>query len=224
MTARTPDPLAILPDVAARPLWRGRTHAWAFVAAMAGGIALVAFASDGRARLALGIYAVTVVGLFGVSALYHRTSWRSSRARAWMRRADHTMIFLLIAGTYTPFAMLVLHGTVATVILITIWSGAAAGIVLKLVWIRAPKWLAAVLYVALGWVAIASFPQLLEHAGLGRTLLVAAGGLLYTVGAVVYATRRPDPVPAVFGYHEVFHALVVAAAALQFAAVASVSL
>jgi hemolysin III len=205
-------------------VWRGRTHAWAFVAALAAGIALVALAPDGRARLAVTIYAVTVVGLFGVSALYHRVPWRSAAARAWMRRADHSMIFLVIAGTYTPFALLVLKGSTATTILVVVWAGALAGILLKLVWIHAPKWLAAGAYVALGWVVVAAFPQLLEHAGLTKTLLLAAGGLLYTAGAVVYALRRPDPVPTVFGYHEVFHALVIAAAALQFAVVAAIAL
>jgi hemolysin III len=216
--------IPLLPDVSARPVWRGRTHAWAFFAALVGGIALVAMAPDGRARLALGIYAITVAGLFGVSAVYHRTPWRSAVARAWMRRADHAMIFLLIAGTYTPFALLVLKGSTATAVLIIVWAGALAGIVLKLLWIHAPKWLGAGAYVALGWVAVAAFPQLLEHAGLAATLVLAAGGLLYTVGAVVYALRRPDPLPTVFGYHEVFHALVIAAAALQFAVVAAVAL
>jgi hemolysin III len=214
----------ILPDVSARPLWRGRTHARAFVAAVIGGVALVAFAPDGRARMALGIYAATVAGLFGVSALYHRVSWRSATARAWMRRADHSMIFLLIAGTYTPFALLVLEGSIATAILVAVWAGAAAGIVLKLVWIHAPKWLGASAYVALGWVAVAAFPELLVHAGIPATALMAAGGLLYTAGAVVYAVQRPDPIPTVFGYHEVFHVLVIAAAALQFAVIAAVAL
>ena len=134
------------------------------------------------------------------------------------------MIFLLIAGTYTPFALLVLKGSMATAILITVWAGAAGGILLKLVWIHAPKWLGSLFYVALGWVAVVVFPELLHHAGLGTTLLVALGGVLYTIGAVVYATRKPDPVPLVFGYHEVFHALVIAAAALQFAAIAVVCL
>src|SRR5690606_24524078 len=145
---------------------------------------------------------------FGVSALYHRVPWRSATARVWMRRADHAMIFLLIAGTYTPFALLVLQGPIADAILIVVWAGALTGIVLKLIWIHAPKGLAAAAYVALGWVAVIAFPQLVEHAGVVATALVASGGVLYTAGAIVYAIRRPDPVPAVFGYHEVFHALV----------------
>jgi hemolysin III len=215
---------SILPDVSARPLWRGRTHAWAFIAALIGGVALVAFAPDGRARIALTIYAISLAGLFGVSALYHRIPWQSASARQWMKRADHSMIFVVIAGSYTPFALLVLHGTLATVILVTVWSGAFAGIVLKLIWIGAPKWLGALAYVALGWVAVAAFPQIWTNAGVGLSLLLAFGGLLYTLGAVVYATQRPDPIPTVFGYHEVFHALVIGAAALQFAVIAAVAL
>jgi hemolysin III len=136
-----------------------------------------------------------------------------------MRRLDHSMIFLLIAGTYTPFALLVLEGTLATVILLVVWIGALVGIVLKLVWIDAPKPVVAVLYVMLGWVAVAAFPDLAAGLGATSTVLVGAGGLLYTAGAVVYALGRPNPVPAVFGYHEVFHALVIAAAALQYAVI-----
>jgi hemolysin III len=137
-----------------------------------------------------------------------------------MRRLDHSMIFLLIAGTYTPFALLVLDGTLAVVILSVVWAGALGGIVLKLVWIDAPKPLVALLYVLLGWVAVAAFPDLLDGLGVTSMVLVAAGGLLYTAGAVVYTLGRPDPVPTVFGYHEIFHALVIAAAALQYAVIA----
>jgi hemolysin III len=137
-----------------------------------------------------------------------------------MRRLDHSMIFMLIAGTYTPFALLALHGALADAILAVVWSAALAGIVLKLLWIDAPKWLIAGIYVALGWVALAAFPQMLERIGVTATAMVAVGGVLYTLGAVVYARRRPDPAPAVFGYHEIFHALVIAAAALQYAVVA----
>jgi hemolysin III len=137
-----------------------------------------------------------------------------------MRRVDHSMIFLLIAGTYTPFALLVLDGTLAVVILSVVWAGALGGIVLKLLWIDAPKPLAAVLYVALGWVAVAAFPDLLDRLGVTSTVLIAVGGVLYTAGAVVYAVGRPDPSPTVFGYHEIFHALVIAAAALQYGVIA----
>jgi hemolysin III len=204
---------------APRPRLRGVSHQWAFFFSLLAGGALVLAAPAGEATVASAIYAVSVAALFGTSALYHRVTWASLTARRWMRRLDHSMIFLLIAGTYTPFAVLVLEGTLATVILLVVWTGALAGVALKLVWIDAPKPLVAVLYVLLGWVAVAAFPDLVAGLGVTSTALVAAGGMLYTAGAVVYALGRPNPVPAVFGYHEVFHALVIAAAALQYAAI-----
>ena len=158
--------------------------------------------------------------LFGTSALYHRINWRTDSARRWMRRLDHSAIFLLIAGTYTPFAILVVDGTMAQVITAVVWGGALLGILLKLVWIDAPKWLAALAYVLLGWVAVAVMPEMMSDLGITATALVAGGGLLYTVGAIIYAMRRPDPSPTVFGYHEVFHVLVIAAAGLQYAVIA----
>jgi hemolysin III len=184
------------------------------------GIALVASAPSARARLAAAIYAASVAALFGSSALYHRVAWRSPGERRWMRRLDHSMIFVLIAGTYTPFALLALRGALASALLIAVWAGAAAGIVLKLAWIDAPEWLVALLYVLLGWVGAIALPGLIATLGAGPAALVAAGGVLYTAGAVIYARKRPDPVSAVFGYHEVFHILVIAAAALQYAAIA----
>ena len=218
MTEASRPPL--LPSGVPKPRLRGVSHQWAFVVSLVTGTALVLSAPTGKATAAAAIYAATVAGLFGASALYHRITWASAAARRWMRRLDHSMIFLLIAGTYTPFALLSLDGAIATVILFAVWAGALAGIVMKLFWIDAPKWLVALTYVLLGWVAVAAFPQLLSDIGVTATTLVAVGGLLYTVGAVVYARQRPDPVPTVFGYHEVFHALVIAAAALQFAVVA----
>ena len=203
-----------------KPRLRGVSHQWAFFFSLAAGFTLVVAAPTGEATVAAAIYAASVAALFGTSALYHRITWASQNARRWMRRLDHSMIFLLIAGTYTPFALLVLEGTLAIVILVVVWAGALGGIVLKLVWIDAPKPLVAVLYVMLGWVAVAAFPDLIRELGVTSTALVVAGGLLYTAGAVVYALGRPDPVPTVFGYHEVFHALVIAAAALQYAAIA----
>jgi hemolysin III len=205
---------------AVKPRLRGVFHQWAFFVSLVAGAVLVLVAPAGQATLATTIYALTVAGLFGVSAVYHRVNWVSASARRWMRRLDHSMIFLLIAGTYTPFALLVLDGPLATAILIAVWGGALAGIVLNLVWIDAPKWLTAIVYVALGWVAVIAFPGLFEDLGVTPTMLVALGGLLYTAGAVVYASRRPDPAPAVFGYHEIFHALVIAAAAVQYSVVA----
>jgi hemolysin III len=137
-----------------------------------------------------------------------------------MRRLDHSAIFVLIAGSYTPFALLVLHGGLATAILVVVWAGAAGGVVLNLAWADAPKWLIAIVYVAIGWVAAAATPDLWRDLGAVPTLLIGAGGVLYSLGAAVYATQRPDPSPEVFGYHEVFHLLVIAAAALQYAVVA----
>jgi len=203
-----------------RPQLRGVTHQWAFFVFAVLGVALVATAPPGRGTLAAAIYAACVVVLFGSSALYHRVTWRSDSTRRWMRRLDHSAIFLLIAGTYTPFALLILDGTLADVVLAVIWVGALGGIVLKLLWIDAPKWLAAAIYVALGWVAVAVVPDLVSEVGVAASAMVGVGGLFYTVGAVIYALRRPDPIPTVFGYHEVFHALVIAAAALQYAVVA----
>jgi hemolysin III len=203
-----------------KPRLRGVSHQWAFFVSLLTGTALVIAAPSGRATLAAAVYAASVAALFGTSALYHRITWASQAARRWMRRLDHSMIFLLIAGTYTPFALLSLSGGLATAILIAVWAGAGAGILLKLVWIDAPKWLVAVIYVTLGWVAVAAFPELYDALGVTAVAMVAAGGVLYTAGALIYATRRPDPAPAVFGYHEVFHALVIVAAALQYAVVA----
>lgn len=208
------------PPFFAKPRLRGVSHQWAFFVSVVVGALLVVLAPRGEARLAAAIYAASNAGLFGASALYHRVAWSSLGARRWMRRLDHSMIFVLIAGSYTPFALLVLHGGLATVVLLVVWGGAVGGLILNLVWIDAPKTLITALYVMLGWVAVATFPQLLEELGVGGASLVAASGLLYTIGALVYARRHPDPAPAVFGYHEVFHALVVAAAALQFGAVA----
>ena len=206
--------------IRARPQLRGVTHQWAFFISVVLGVVLVISAPPGKGTLAAAVYAVCVALLFGTSALYHRVTWQTDAARRWMRRLDHSAIFLLIAGTYTPFALLVLHGSLADVVLAVIWSGAVGGILLKLLWIDAPKWLAAVIYVGLGWVAVAVTPDLIGQVGVTASILVATGGILYTLGAVTYALRRPDPLPAVFGYHEVFHALVIIAAALQYAVIA----
>ena len=208
-----------VPSLPPRPRFRGVVHQWSFFVALVAGAALVAWAPAGRATVASAVYAVALAGLLGTSALYHRITWQP-RARAWLRRLDHSMIFVLIAGTYTPFAVLVLDGTLSDVVLIGVWGGAAAGIVFTLAWADAPKWLAAASYVALGWFSIISVPEIASRAGAGALVLLAVGGVAYTVGAVVYALRRPDPRPATFGYHEIFHVLVVIAAAAHFTAVA----
>jgi hemolysin III len=202
-----------------KPKLRGVSHQYAFFVSLACGIALILGASDGRARLAAGIYAAAVSALLGTSALYHRITWRPA-ARRWMRRLDHSMIFVLIAGTYTPVALLALKGSLATTILIVLWAGALGGVVFKLLWIDAPKWLFAGVYVALGLVSAAVFGELPSAIGWLGVAGLATGGLLYVLGAIVYASGRPNPWPRVFGYHEIFHALVIAAAALQYAVIA----
>jgi hemolysin III len=203
-----------------KPRMRGVLHMYGALVSIPLGVALVIAAPSGKATLAALIYALAVTGLLATSATYHRIDWRRPSARAWMRRLDHSMIFVLIAGTYTPFSLLVLDGSLATAVLIVVWAGALGGIVLNLVWITAPKWLTATVYVALGWVAVIAMPQLADRLGAVGVSLIMGGGLLYTAGAVIYATRRPDPAPAVFGYHEIFHTLVLAAAAAHFAVVA----
>jgi hemolysin III len=202
-----------------RPSLRGVVHQWSFFVALAAGAALIVWAPAGRATAAAAIYSVALAGLLGTSALYHRVTWKP-RARAWLRRLDHAMIFVLIAGTCTPFAVLVLAEPLRDVVLFGVWGGAAAGIVFTLVWVDAPRWLTAAAYVTLGWFAVIAFPQIWERAGGGAVALLVAGGLAYTAGAVIYARRRPDPRPTVFGYHEVFHVLVVIAALAHFVAVA----
>jgi hemolysin III len=195
-------------------------HKWSFLSSLPLGFALVVAAGSSRARIAVTVYALSVVALFGTSAVYHRVDWRSLTARVWMRRLDHSMIFVLIAGTYTPFALVALHGPLAIAILVVVWAGALAGIGFNLVWSSSPTWLHTMLYIALGWVAVAALPQLAAAIGTWGLMLVGLGGVLYTLGAIVYSAKRPDPRPSVFGYHEVFHALVTVAAVLQYAVIA----
>jgi hemolysin III len=203
-----------------RPRLRGVFHQYAFAVAVAAGASLVVLADSLRERLAMWVYAVALAAMFGVSAVYHRVTWRSLRVRAWMRRLDHAMILLLIAGTYTPFALLAFDGAIASVILIGVWIGAGAGIVLNLFWVDAPRSVTVPVFAALGWIGVVAVPEMLEI-GIAPTLLVFSGGALYTVGAAAYALKRPNPRPAVFGYHEIFHLLVIAAAATHFVAIAA---
>ncbi|MEA2152635.1 MAG: hemolysin [Solirubrobacteraceae bacterium] len=202
-----------------KPRLRGVLHEYAFFVSLALGVVLILAASDGRARLAAAIYAAALSGLLGTSALYHRVTWRP-RARRWMRRLDHSMIFVLIAGTYTPVALLALKGSLASTILVVMWFGALGGVIFKLAWIDAPKWLLAVVYALLGMVTAAVFGELPAAIGWLGVAGLATGGLLYVIGAVVYTSGRPNPWPKVFGYHEVFHALVIAAAGLHYAVIA----
>jgi hemolysin III len=203
-----------------KPKLRGVSHKWAFFVSLVLGAALIVWADTPKATFAVAIYAVSLSALLGTSALYHGVEWSRPNLRLWMRRLDHSMIFFLIAGTYTPFALLVLDGTIANAILAVVWIGAIAGAIVEMVWIDHPKWASALIYLSLGWVAVAAFPELWTSLGIAGTLLVAFGGLLYTAGAVVYAIQRPNPNPAIFGYHEIFHLLVIAAAVAHFSAVA----
>jgi len=213
-----PAPAEVGAEVRVKPRLRGVFHQYAFFVSLGSGTLLVLLAPTTRATVAVAVYAVSVSALFGVSALYHRVTW-TGPARRRMRRLDHSMIFLLIAGTYTPVGLLVLEGTLATAVLAVVWVGAVAGVLLELAWPGTPRWLGGAVYLALGWVAVAAMPQLFAHLGVVGGLLIVAGGLVYSAGAAVYALRRPDPVPAVFGYHEVFHLLVIAGVAAHFLAI-----
>jgi hemolysin III len=201
-----------------KPKLRGVFHELGFYAAVGLGLPLVLTAERGRAQLSAIVFVACLAGCFGASALYHRPTWTPG-VRAWLARVDHAGIYLLIAGTYTPFGLLVMSDGWAVPILAIVWSGALLAIMLKLFWVHSPKWLSAALGLALGWVGLAAISQLLKVELVG-VLLVVAGGLLYSAGAIVYACRRPDPVPSVFGYHELFHLLTLGAAGCQLAAIA----
>jgi hemolysin III len=201
-----------------KPRLRGVFHELGFYAALCTGFVLVVSARQGRPREAAIVFAASVAICFGASALYHRPTWTPS-VRAWLARLDHAGVYLLIAGAYTPFAFLVMSPGWAVPILALVWSGAFLGVLLKLFWVSAPKWVSATIALALGWVGAAAFSQLLKLE-LPGLLLVVAGGIFYTVGAIVYVLRRPDPVPGFFGYHEVFHVLTLAATACLYVSIA----
>ena len=203
------------------PRLRGWLHAYAAVISIATGITLVAVAGalrGGRAGWPTAIYAVTVTLLFGTSALYHRLGW-GPKAHALMKRLDHSMIFVFIAGTYTPIAVLTLPRMTAVAVLAIVWAGAFFGATLQTAWPTAPRWLAVPCYVALGWVAVFVFPDLLHNAGVAAFVLIATGGAIYTLGAVVYAIKRPNPSPRWFGFHEVFHSCTLVAAICHYVAI-----
>jgi hemolysin III len=202
-----------------RPTLRGVLHELAFVVSCVVGVLFVS-ATPGPRLVAAAAFATSVTFMLGTSALYHRVSWQRSRARLWMRRADHAGAYLLIAGTYTPVCLISLHGAWRSTVLAVVWSGAALAVLSKVCWVGSPEWLSALIGVALGWAGVGAMPQLARHAGLTATVLLAVGGVVYTAGAVVYARRRPDPVPRVFGYHELFHALTIVALSCQYVAVA----
>jgi hemolysin III len=201
------------------PRLRGVLHQWALLAAVPAGIVLVSVADGTRARLATAVYAIALAAMLGASALYHRVSWKTARRRAWARRLDHAMIFVFIAGTYTPFALLAFHGWLPAVVLVSVWTGAVLGLVVNVAWIDAPRWVIAPAYLLVAWVGVIAAPELLSGAGVAGTVLLAVGGALYTLGALTYATRWPNPFPRTFGFHEVFHLLVTIAVTMQLVAV-----
>ena len=200
------------------PTWRGRLHQAAFFVAIPAGIALIAVARGTSARVVAAVYAISLVGLYGTSAAYHRLA-TSATARRWLKRADHSMIFVLIAGTVTPVAALVLRPPWSIVLLIVVWGGAAVGVLLKMLVIDGFRVLTGTLYIVLGWVVVLALPQLVRDLSVASLTLVVAGGILYTLGAIVLLRRRPDPAPSTFGYHEIWHSMVVAASACHYVAV-----
>jgi hemolysin III len=203
----------------ALPRWRGASHNLAFYAAIPLGFALAMEASTATARVAAVAFAFSVVAMFGTSTLFHRVSW-GHVAKTRMAVLDHTMIYGLIAGTYAPFALLVLRPQWGIPVLTVVCASCIAATAAKVVWRNPPTWVAAATCLGLGWIALLVFPQIAARIGLGGTSLLAAGGIAYSVGAVIYVLKRPDPLPRTFGYHEVFHALVVVAVACQYAVVA----
>ena len=216
----THEPLEIAREAIAyaKPRLRGWLHAVISPISLAGGVILIVLAPTGSAALAAAVFAVTAVVLFTTSAVYHRGSW-SPGVERWLKRFDHANIFLLIAGTYTPFALLALRGDVRVAVLAGVWSLAVAGAVFRVVWVEAPRWVYTPMYIALGWAAALVVPQLLHGEGVTAFVLMCAGGFCYTAGGVVYALRRPDPSPRWFGFHEVFHAFTVLAFGVHFAGI-----
>jgi hemolysin III len=203
-----------------RPVWRGRVHLLAALVALPAAVALVLAADTAPGRLAVGVYGLTLVGLFAVSATYHRVA-RTPTGVKWLRRADHSMIFLLIAGTYTPICLLALPPAWGVPLLVVVWVAALGGVTLKMVRLgNGPGSSGSWLYLVLGWAAVVAAPVLVRSLDPAQLALLAAGGVLYTVGAVVLGRRRPDPLPHHFGYHEVWHAMTVVAGGCHFAAVA----
>jgi len=211
-----------VPEGPVKPRLRGWIHFWSFVASMATGATLIALAAStvsARAALAIAVYSASVSGLFGISALYHRRSWLNQRAAYWINRLDHSMIFVFIAGSYTPFATLAMPPDTGTLVLVVVWGGALAGVTMKLAWPRAPRWLGVPIYLALGWVAVFVMADLLRAAGPAALVLLIVGGALYSLGALVYTLKWPDPWPRTFGFHEFFHAATVLAAICHYVAV-----
>jgi hemolysin III len=194
---------------AVKPKLRGWLHAGTFPVAVIAGLTLVVLAPSGTVRISAVVYTLTAAMLFGISAVYHRGHW-PPRTQARLKRLDHANIFLIIAGTYTPFTLLVLPSEQARVLLTLVWIGALLGVGFRVFWLGAPRWLYVPIYVALGWAAVFWLPQFASHGGAAVVTLIIVGGLLYTIGALVYGTKRPNPSPRWFGFHEVFHAFTLA--------------
>lgn len=208
-------------EVLRKPRLRGWFHLYAAIVSVLAGAALISVATSLRGSRVLAptaIYAVTVTLLFGTSALYHRRGWGPAGHQV-MKRLDHSMIFVFIAGTYTPFAVLTLPRSHCVVVLAVVWTGAILGVILKNAWPDAPRWLGVPLYIALGWVAVFVLPEILHNGGVAALVLLSVGGFFYTLGALAYGFKRPDPYPATFGYHEVFHLCTLLAAACHYVAV-----
>ena len=201
-----------------KPKLRGWLHTGTFPLVVAAGIVLVALAPDRAARVSSAIFMVSAALLFGTSALYHRGTW-SPRTNVLLKRFDHSNIFLIIAGSYTPFAALLLPYDRARTLLWIVWSGAIAGVLFRVFWVHAPRWLYTPVYIALGWVAVIYLPDFYRSGGAALLTLIIVGGGLYTAGAVVYGLKRPDPSPRWFGFHEIFHACTVAAFTVHYIAV-----
>jgi hemolysin III len=202
----------------AKPKLRGWLHAVMFPLALAAGIVLVALAGTTEARVASAIFAISAALLFGTSAMFHRGNW-SPRVHRFLRRMDHSNIFLIIAGTYTPFAVLLLPSSEGRTLLWIVWVGALAGVAFRVFWVSAPRWLYTPIYVALGWVAVFYLPDFVRRGGAAVVALILVGGVFYSVGALIYGLKRPDPSPRWFGFHEVFHSLTVAAFIVHYIAV-----
>jgi hemolysin III len=202
----------------AKPLLRGWFHMGAIPLVLIAGIVLITFGPTLAGRVSAAVYTLTAVQLFSTSAIYHRGNW-AERLRAMLQRVDHANIFLIIAGTYTPLSVLLLPRSTATLVLSIVWGGALAGLLARLLWHHAPRWFWVPLYIALGWVAIWFIRPMGDTGGPAVVSLVLAGGLAYTVGAGVYALKRPNPSPRYFGFHEIFHALTITAFVCHYIAV-----
>jgi hemolysin III len=208
--------------VLTKPRARGWIHLVSAIVALVAGATLIAVSwplAGPKAGLATFVYTVSVVGMFTVSAIYHRVTWKTPSARIWMKRLDHSMIFVLIAGTYTPFALLAMPHHAGMLALSIVWGGAVAGVLLKLCWPTAPRWVGVPLYLLLGWVAAFYVAAILHAAGVAAMVLLIVGGALYSIGGVLYALRWPDPWPRTFGYHEFFHACTAVAAICHYIAI-----